>query len=168
MVTAGWGGLAVFPCHHPHLCFHLQNLLLLYRTLTLVLLWIPFSTAATQTANKIHCIFAPLSSSVFWHIQMPGLKRVNKENNVFLSRHSKKGLTEASEDAAGRDTPPTAVCVLWQPFLDQPHGFIGLQIFRQLVWHVVSILKEGFSFVFMITLSFMLKDSLDVLKFMNL
>lgn len=71
-----------------------------YRPVTL--LWIPFSSAARQTVNKIHCIFAPLSSSVFWHIQMPSLKRVNNENNVFSSRHSKKGITKASEDAAGK------------------------------------------------------------------
>lgn len=109
LLTAGWGQLALFPLAIVSISAFTSITSCCYRTLTLVLLWISFSTAATQTVNKIHCIFAPLSSSVFWHIQMPGLKRVNNENNIFLSRHSKKDLTKASEeDAAGRDTMQTA------------------------------------------------------------
>lgn len=43
------------PCSHPHSPWR-------SRTFTLVLLWIPLSAAATHTVNKMHCIFAALSS----------------------------------------------------------------------------------------------------------
>lgn len=116
------------------------------RALTSVLLWISLSTAATQTVNKIHCIFVPLSSSVSWHIQTLGLKIVNNENNVFLSRQSRKGKTEASEGAA----VARALCTPCEWFLDQRPGFTGLQISRELVFHAMSTSKEGFLFMFMI------------------
>ena len=99
-VTVGCGKFSP-PCHRPPPSAFTSTTSCCYRTFTLGLLWIPLSTAATQAARKIHWISAPLSSSVFWHIQMPGLKRVNNEDNVFSSRHSRKGPTRASEDAAG-------------------------------------------------------------------
>lgn len=138
------------------------------RALTLVLLWIPFSTAATQTVNKIHCIFAPLSSSVFWHIQMPGLKIVNNENNVLLSKHSKKAITKASEGAAkerhcGKGFVYSIWVISWP--VAQVHWITDIQRIS-LPCHVNF--KRKTSIYVYDKWSFKLKDGSDVLKLMNL
>lgn len=167
MVTAGWGRLALFPSALSPSWLSPPKPPAALEDLNFALQWIPFSMAATQKVNKIHCSFAPRSSSVFWHIQMPALKRVNNENDVFSSRHSKQSWSEACEGAAGRRRARGGECPVgvtpWQP-----HGLTALQTLRKLVWHVMTTLKEGFSFEFMTILTFTLKDSFDVLKFMNL
>jgi hypothetical protein len=57
--------------------------------LTLILLQMTFSSAATQTVSETHCISAPLSSCLLAHPDDAWLERMNNENNVFSSRHCK-------------------------------------------------------------------------------
>lgn len=137
------------PPHPPPACTSATSCC--YRTFTSVWLRIPFPTAAIQTVNTIPCVCAPLSSStVLWHIQRPGWRSVNNENDVFSSRSSKKGHNKGIWGGCwGKAWQELrAQC---EGFLDQPHGLTGLQIFfRKLVCRVMSFLKERFSLIVMI------------------
>lgn len=75
-------------------------------------LWIPFSGAATQTVNKTHGIFAPVSSSVSQHIWRALASKEEPWEQCFHEHTLQKGWVRHLRMIPGKEAKQISLWVL--------------------------------------------------------